>query len=59
MTVLSFSLTPEATARVYELLVCLAKFGESVAIEAKSDKVAFLLGRRIMRGSALTMYSLR
>lgn len=36
---LGFSLTPEATERVYEALVCLAKFGESVAIEARGDKV--------------------
>lgn len=39
MTVLGFSLTPEATGRIYEALVCLAKFGESVAIEARGDKV--------------------
>ena len=39
MAVLSFSLTPEATGRIYEALVCLAKFGESVAIEARGDKV--------------------
>ena len=38
MAVLSFSLTPEATGRVYEALVCLAKFGEAVAIEARGDK---------------------
>jgi hypothetical protein len=42
MAVLSFSLTPEATGRVYEALVCLAKFGESVAIEARGDKASFL-----------------
>lgn len=39
MAVLSFSLTPEATGRIYEALVCLAKFGESVVIEARGDKV--------------------
>jgi cell cycle checkpoint control protein RAD9A len=39
MVVVSFSLTPEATAKVYELLVCLAKFGEYVAIEARREKV--------------------
>ena len=38
MGILSFSLTPEATGRVHELLLCLAKFGESVSIEAKSEK---------------------
>ncbi|KAF2772848.1 hypothetical protein EJ03DRAFT_171613 [Teratosphaeria nubilosa] len=40
MTELSFSLTPEATGRVYEALVCLAKFGESVSIEARSEKLS-------------------
>lgn len=39
MAVLRFSLSAEATGRIYELLVCLAKFGESVSIEAKKDKV--------------------
>ncbi|KAK6388050.1 hypothetical protein LTR65_008216 [Meristemomyces frigidus] len=39
MAVLSFSLSPEATSRIYELLVCLAKFGESVSIEARSEKL--------------------
>lgn len=38
MSVLSFSLSPEATGRIYEQLVCLAKFGESVSIEARSEK---------------------
>jgi hypothetical protein len=42
MAVLSFSLTPEATGRIYEALVCLAKFGEAVAIEARGDKASFL-----------------
>lgn len=39
MAVVSFSLTPEATGRVYELLLCLAKFGETVSLEARSEKV--------------------
>ena len=42
MAVLTFSLTPEATGRIYEALVCLAKFGEAVAIEARGDKASFL-----------------
>ena len=44
MAILSFSLSPEATGRIYELLVCLAKFGESVSIEARSEKVCPLFG---------------
>ncbi|WPH02781.1 Rad9-domain-containing protein [Acrodontium crateriforme] len=40
MTVLSFSLTPDATGRMYELLVCLAKFGDSVSLEARSEKAS-------------------
>lgn len=39
MAVLSFSLSPESTGRIYELLICLAKFGESVAIEARKEKL--------------------
>ncbi|KAK5169586.1 uncharacterized protein LTR77_005563 [Saxophila tyrrhenica] len=39
MANLNFSLSSEATGRVYELLVCLAKFGETVAIEARGEKV--------------------
>lgn len=39
MAVLSFTLSADATGRIYEALVCLAKFGESVNIEAKKDKV--------------------
>lgn len=40
MPILNFSLSPDATARVYELLVCLAKFGENVAIEARGEKAS-------------------
>ncbi|KXL50958.1 hypothetical protein M433DRAFT_149219 [Acidomyces richmondensis BFW] len=39
MAILSFSLSPEATAKIYESLLCLAKFGESVSIEARSEKL--------------------
>lgn len=39
MAILTFSLSPEATGRIYEALICLAKFGESVSIEAKHHKV--------------------
>jgi len=38
MAILSFSFAADATGRLYELLVCLAKFGESVSIEAKKEK---------------------
>lgn len=39
MTVLSFSLSPIATGHIYDALICLAKFGEAVSIEAKGEKV--------------------
>ena len=48
MTVLSFSLTPEATGRIHDALVCLAKFGEFVAIEARAEKVG---GENPLRGA--------
>lgn len=40
MAILRFSLSAEATGRMHEQLVCLAKFGESVSIEARKDKVS-------------------
>ena len=39
MALLKFSLSPEATAKVHDLLLCLAKFGENVCLEARNDKV--------------------
>ncbi|GAB7363142.1 hypothetical protein MBLNU230_g3428t1 [Neophaeotheca triangularis] len=41
MPVLKFSVSPEATGRIYELLQCLAKFGEAVSLEAGADKLTF------------------
>lgn len=38
MAILSFSLSPEATGRIHELLLCLAKFSESVCLEARNEK---------------------
>lgn len=38
--VLEFSLSPDATGRVYELLACLAKFGDTVSIEARAEKAS-------------------
>lgn len=52
MAVLRFSLTADATGRIYELLVCLAKFGESVSIEAKKDKVRASLRRHRSEANA-------
>ena len=39
MSALSFALSPEATAKVHDALVCLAKFGETVCMEARGDMV--------------------
>lgn len=41
MTTLNFSLTPEAAARVHDVLVCLGKFSDTVAIEARRERFAF------------------
>ncbi|KAM3421792.1 DNA repair protein rad9 [Cercospora zeina] len=38
MPVLTFALSPDATERMFELLQCLAKFGDAVSVEAKGDK---------------------
>jgi hypothetical protein len=43
MVVLNFALMPEAASKVHDLLVCLGKFSETVAIEARREKVGLLL----------------
>lgn len=37
MTTLSFSLAPKAIYQLHDALMCLAKFDDSVAIEAEID----------------------
>lgn len=48
MVVLNFTLSPASASKIHDLLVCLGKFSDTVAIEARKDKVdhhifAFLL----------------
>ena len=40
MAHLSFSLLPNALIRLHDALICLAKFSESVALEAEYDLVS-------------------
>lgn len=42
MNTLSFTLSPEAVARVHDAVLCLSKFSDSVSIEARPDKVGHL-----------------
>lgn len=44
MAALSFSLAPEALYQLHDALTCLAKFHETVAIEAEFDLVRDPLG---------------
>ncbi|KAH3917939.1 DNA repair protein rad9 [Parastagonospora nodorum] len=41
MVVLNFTLTPEAASKVHDLLACLSKFSDTVAIEAKRERFTF------------------
>ncbi|KAJ4993891.1 hypothetical protein SVAN01_00368 [Stagonosporopsis vannaccii] len=41
MVVLNFTLTPEAASKIHDLLVCLGKFSETVAIEARRERFTF------------------
>jgi cell cycle checkpoint control protein RAD9A len=41
MAVLNFTLMPDAAAKLHDLLVCLGKFSDTVAIEARRDRVGF------------------
>ena len=47
MATVNFVLSPEATARFYDVILCLAKFSESVGIEAKREKVSLTLSLQI------------
>lgn len=42
MVVLNFTLTPEAASKIHDILVCLGKFSETVAIEARRERVGHL-----------------
>ena len=42
MTSLKLSLAPPALVRLHDTLICLAKFSDSVAIEAEHDQVRAL-----------------
>ena len=44
MHALKFTLTPAGVARMHDAIICLAKFGETVSIEARPDKVGPLGG---------------
>jgi hypothetical protein len=39
MVVLKFTLTPEASSRLHDILTCLAKFSDTVSIEAQKENV--------------------
>lgn len=39
MHTLSFTLGPEGVVRIHDAVLCLAKFSESVSLEAREDKV--------------------
>ncbi|KAJ4304998.1 hypothetical protein N0V90_000526 [Kalmusia sp. IMI 367209] len=41
MVVLNFTLTPEAASKIHDLLVCLGKFSDTVAIEARRERFTF------------------
>jgi cell cycle checkpoint control protein RAD9A len=39
MVVLKFTFTPEASSRLHDILTCLAKFSDTVSIEAQKENV--------------------
>ncbi|KAF1842411.1 uncharacterized protein K460DRAFT_380268 [Cucurbitaria berberidis CBS 394.84] len=41
MVVLNFTLTPQAASKLHDLLVCLGKFSDTVAVEARREKFTF------------------
>jgi hypothetical protein len=43
MTILNFTLSPEALGKLHDALVCLGKFSEAVSLEASQDRVSRIL----------------
>ncbi|KAF2147830.1 DNA repair protein Rad9 [Myriangium duriaei CBS 260.36] len=41
MTIFNCSLAPDSVSRIHDLLICLAKFGETVGIEVRPEKFTF------------------
>lgn len=52
---LSFSLSPDSTGKVHDLLQCLAKFGEYVSLEAKGDQQVHINVRLELQSRSLHM----
>lgn len=48
MQTLKFTLQPENVARVHDAIACLAKFSDSVSIEARRDKVGAAVWFRVI-----------
>ena len=40
MTSIDFVLSPEATGRLFDVILCLAKFSDTICIEARREKVS-------------------
>jgi len=59
MVVLNFTLTPEAASKVHDLLICLGKFNDTVAIEARREKVGLPLFFSVSAVSHTSHNSLR
>lgn len=46
-TILSFSLNLDGVVRIHNAVQCLAKFSDTVSLEARSDRVSRSLMRRV------------
>lgn len=42
MVTLNFSLSPEASAKLHDMFSCLAKFSDTVSLEAKKDQLVLV-----------------
>ena len=58
MVTLNFTLTPEAASRVHDFLICLAKFSDSVSIEARRDRVGLPIFQRSLSRKPFLSYQL-
>ena len=55
MPTLVFTLVPEGVVRIHDAMLCLAKFSDTIGLEARRDQVGFSLqkDRRILSNMTL------
>lgn len=58
MVTLKFSLSPQAVSKLHDMLACLAKFSDTVSLEARKDYVHWLMPLSLISADAMLQLSI-